>query len=99
MSKIILQFKVAKTSILANADISLVLTCYILPAWPPPAPACFARHHTPQQAIAWQGLWRLGHHRHCNVRVAYTCTNTTHHERRTAIMQEGYGLGANLPTL
>ena len=63
----------AKTSILANADINLVLTCYILPAQPLPAPACFARHHTPQQAVAWQGLWRLGHHRLCNVRVAYTC--------------------------
>ena len=33
--------------------------CYILPARPPPAPDRFARHHTPQHAVAKQGLWRL----------------------------------------
>ena len=39
-----------------------------IPARPPPAPACFARHHTPQHAIAWQGL--------CNVGVYRTHTHT-----------------------
>ena len=62
-----------------------------IPARPPPAPACFARHHTPQHAIAWQGL--------CNVGVYRTHTQPQPilqtHGWRTAIMQEGYGLGAH----
>ena len=61
--------------------------CYILPARPPPAPDRFARHHTPQHAIAKQGLWRLGHHRLSNFGLYRTRTPSLfsrHHAPRCA---------------
>ena len=45
---------------------------------PPPTPACYARHHTPQYAMEKEGLWRLGHHGLCKGTAGLYRRSTTH---------------------